>query len=118
MKEATKFILVYFSCFFIAAFTAILFWGDPSYNEMIGYTIAGCLYYAVAGSIPLYILYTTTSKIQQSFLRFVIRIVSGFILLELLLYLTDGTGNTKFLIALNIIHLISFSIALLCNEKN
>nr|WP_294795429.1 hypothetical protein [uncultured Mucilaginibacter sp.] len=97
---------------------AVLFIEDPS-REMLGLTIAGCLLYVVASSIVwLIIYYSILNKIENTNARFIASLVSGFVLLDGFLYLTDGgTANPKFFLYINAIHLLCFLTAFALSRK-
>lgn len=102
----------------MAVVLGVLFIEDPS-SEMVGLTIAGCIYYAVIGSIAwLIIYYSILNKIENAITRFIALLISGFLLLDGFLYLTDGgSANPKILISVNAFHLLCFLIAFILSGK-
>ena len=119
MKSLAKFILIYFLCFFVSSVLTVLFFEDSSYTEMLGYAISGCLLYSIVCSLGWLIVYRLLRNIKNKTIRFISFLISGFTLLDgLLFYLTDG-GHARpmMVISINIIHAFCFLIAYLLSSK-
>jgi hypothetical protein len=126
MRKQTRFILTYNFCFIVlAVLSVIVFDNSPASgkNEMVGFVLWGCVFYALIAYISWGVIDRLTSKIVNTKLWLIVRFFSGLLILHLLSFLGGGfllmslvTGNPRYgnfniSLGIHIIYIISFSIA-------
>ena len=112
MLKEIKFLLIYFGCFIGMSMAATIV-ADRHSTEMLGFVFWGDVAYAAAGFIPWIIINRLSSLLASAILRYVIRFVSGLVVIFLLVSLANpgSSINNRVFLGINIIYILSFVIA-------
>src|ERR1700733_9518325 len=127
MKKRTKFILLYFLCFFTLSVLSVHFFDTSTSYEMLSYVIWGNVIYILVGFYIWVIIDKIAEKSTGGSPRFLIRFGLGlaflyalgllaggnFILLSLIRFDTES-GAFWVSLSIHCIYLISFAIASIC----
>jgi len=112
MLREIKFLLVYFGCFSGMSMVTTLV-VDGHATEMLGFVLWGNIAYAAAGFIPWVIINRLSSLLGNALLRYVIRFVSGLVVMYLLVAIASpgSSINPGVFLGITVIYILSFIIA-------